>query len=148
MIHLMPWRDRLKASRLGRVLRSPVFLLLFCLSGIAIILSLNFALPYIYDRFHPIHLPPVACSEVREGELFCIESYLDDGRIRYSVSQSDRPNCCIFERYNFDEARVSYRVLACSAAASVVIDCSKMEESLDYGRSFRVDGTILTTAPH
>lgn len=125
------------------VKRKLITLILFCLL-IFFIPAIFYAYPFVIDYFSPMHKEPMKCKSRPDGAVYCTEVYREDGLIMFSVFQSSQLSCCIFERFNISDKRIDYKVEACAQLSGVVVNCSKVEQTLDYGREFLVDGYVLT----
>ena len=84
------------------------------------------------------------CKTKPDSAVYCTEMYRDDGLIMFFAFQSNQLGCCISQRFNISDERTDYKVEACVQLSEAAVDCSKVEQALDYGREFLVDGYVLT----
>lgn len=88
--------------------------------------------------------PPIIheCQN-KDPNTYCTETNLYDGLVRFSVKPSHKKGCCIVERYNIDEARLTFKISACSKPIKTALDCTNFQKSINYGVKYKIDNVIL-----
>ena len=108
--------------------------------------------PMIYiwfmDGISAVHLPPRDCDRLILDEVYCQKFYADDGHIRYSISSSEYPNCCVVNRKNLSYSLGSYRVLTCDRNNNSPIICEEPEraDGTDFDHLIQGRGLLVDTS--
>lgn len=102
--------------------------------------------------YDPVRLQSQPCK-LENDELFCINYYADDGKIRLTVRRDENNNCCQIKRsvasvYGPNKEirnTISYDVTVCTVNEQKFVDCSKFEEIISrYGGIAIIDHQYLS----
>ena len=84
------------------------------------------------------------CRIMPDGAAWCEEVRFDDGWVRRSLSVTDQPGCCLWQRVPLSAGAHREDRLMC--AASALPDCAAYQGPLS-GNAILVDGVTLTPRP-